>query len=85
MRLFGLVCFAIAAFYGYTAVDAMRTGVVSPLAGDTSAEHRRDDPASSFRKLMAARWLFAGGFVAVGFVMHIFAGRFEKLERDGEK
>ncbi len=84
MRLFALVCCAIAAFYTFTAIHAMYTGVVSPLRGDTAAEHRRDDPNASFQKLLVARWLLAGGFLAVGGVMHVFAGRFEKLQRDAK-
>jgi hypothetical protein len=79
MRLFALICFAAAVFYGYTAVDAMRSGTTTPLKGDTSAVQRRDDPASRYSKILLARWLMAGGLVAVGVVMQIFAARFEKL------
>ena len=85
MRLFASLCFAVALFYGWTAVDAMRSGVTTPMRGDTSAEHRRDDAASSYSKYLAARWLFAGGFIALGVVMNVFASRFEKMEREDAK
>ncbi len=85
MRLFAIVCFAVAAFYGYTAVDAMRTGVVRPLGGSSGVEQRRDDPESKFVRFMLARWLYAGGFAALGGVMLVFAGRFEKLGDDAQK
>ncbi len=85
MRIFATLCFAIALFYGWAAVDTMRRGVATPLRGDTSVEHRRDDPQSSYTKYLAARWLFAGGFIALGVVMNVFAGRFEKMEHDDAK
>jgi len=72
-------------FYGWTAVDAMRTGVVRPLGGSSSVEQRRDDPQSKFQRYLLARWLYCGGFVALGAVMQVFAGRFEKLESDDAK
>jgi hypothetical protein len=79
MRLFALLCYGAAIFYGYTAVEAMRTGVASPLRGDTDALHRRDDPKSNYSKYLLARWLATGGFVALGVVMQVFAARFDKL------
>ncbi len=79
MRLFALICFGAAFFYAYTAVEAMRSGATTPLQGDTSALQRRDDPASRYPKILLARWMMAGGFVAVGVVMYLFAARFEKL------
>jgi hypothetical protein len=82
MRLFAILCYGIAVFYGYTAVEAMRTGVTTALNGDDGALHRRDDPASKYAKFLLARWMFAGGFVAVGMVMRVFAGKFEKLEAE---
>lgn len=84
MRFFALVCFAIAAFYAWTALDAWRTGGVTPLRGDTSVIHRRDDSASSFQKFLIARVLIAGGFAALGVVMHVFAARFDKLAADAK-
>ena len=71
-------------FYGWTAVDAMRTGTVHGF-GDSSVEHRRDDPQSRFQRYLIARWLFSGGFIALGAVMLVVAGRFEKLESDDRK
>ena len=85
MRLFGIICFAVAVFYGWTAVDAMHTGSVRALGGDSSAEQRRDDPQSKYQRLLLARWLYAGGFAALGGVMFAIAGRFEKLEDDARK
>ena len=84
MRIFGIVCFAVAIFYGWTAVDAMRTGAVHSL-GSSDIEHRRDDPQSKFQRYLLARWLYCGGFAALGVVMQVFAGRFEKLESDAGK
>ena len=81
MRLFAICCYAVALFYAWTAVDAMRTGVTRPLSG-AATEHRRDDAQSQFRRYLMARWLYCGGFIALGSVMQVFAGRFEKLERD---
>ena len=72
-------------FYGWTAVDAMRTGTVYALGGKSEAEQRRDDPQSKFQRFMLARWLYAGGFAALGGVMLVFAGRFEKLGSDEHK
>ena len=71
-------------FFGWTAVDAMRTGVVHAL-GDSTVEHRRGDPQSRFQRYLLARWLCCGGFIALGVVMQFFAGRFEKLESDAGK
>lgn len=82
MRLFAIICYGIALFFGYTAVEAMQTGVTYSISGDTSKEHRREDPQSMYQKYLVARWLYAGGFVAVGIVMQVFAAKFEKLERD---
>jgi hypothetical protein len=84
VRLFAICCYAVALFYAWTAVDAMRTGVARPLGG-AATEHRRDDPASQYRRYMIARWLYCGGFVALGAVMQIFAGRFENLLGDERK
>ena len=84
MRLFSIFCFAIALYYGWNAVDTMRSGVAYPLRGDTSKEHRRDDPQSNYTKYLAARWLMAGGFVLLGGALRFFAGRMEKLELDGK-
>ena len=72
-------------FYGWTAVDAMRTGTVQPMAGASAAEQRRDDPQSKFQRFFLARWLSCGGFVALGVVMQVIARRFEKLEEDDGK
>jgi hypothetical protein len=85
VRIFAICCFAVAMFYGWTAVDAMRTGIVAPLGGKSNLEHRRDDPQSKYQRYLLARWLYCGGFAALGVVMHVFAGRFEKLEPDGRK
>jgi hypothetical protein len=85
VRLFAIACFAVAMFYGWTAVDAMRTGIVQPLGGKAGVEQRRDDPQSKFERYLLARWLFSGGFVALGVVMQAIAGRFEKLELDAGK
>ena len=78
MRFFAIICYALAVFYGYTAVEAMRTGETTPLRGGGAAQ-RRDDPGSSYQRLLTARWLFTGGLVAVGAVMQVFAARFDKL------
>ncbi|MEO6741487.1 MAG: hypothetical protein ABIP20_14665 [Chthoniobacteraceae bacterium] len=85
MRFFAIICFAVAMFYGWTAVDAMRTGTVHALGGKSDAEQRRDDPQSKYQRYMLARWLYAGGFAALGGVMLVFAGRFEKLGSDAGK
>jgi len=85
VRLFAIFCFAIALFYGWTAVDTMRAGVTTPLIGNTSVEHRRDDPTSRYQRYLLARWLFAGGFAALGAVMQVLAGQFEKLDSDARK
>jgi hypothetical protein len=78
VRLFAVICFAAAVFYGYTAVEAMRTGATTALSGGR-AELRRDVPDSGFQRILTARWLMAGGLVATGVVMQIFAARFDKL------
>jgi hypothetical protein len=83
MRLFAIFCFLIAAYFGYTAVDSMVRGVTYPVRGETSVAHVRGAPGSNYDRYLLARWLLAGGFVAMGVVMHVFAARFEKLERDG--
>ena len=85
MRLFAIFCFAVALFYGWTVVDAMRTGVTYPLGGQSSVEQRRDDPQSRYQRHLAARWLFATGFAALGVVMQVFAGRLEAFETDERK
>ena len=85
MRLFAIACFAVAVFYGWTAAEAMRSGVVAPLGGTSQAEQRRDNPQSKFARFLLARWLCAGGFAALGGVMLAFAGRLEKLEDDAPK
>ena len=85
MRLFAIFCYAVALFYGWTAVDTMRMGIAEPLRGADSVEQRRDDPDSHYRKYLAARWLFAAGFAALGAVMQVVAGRFEKLEADARE
>jgi hypothetical protein len=85
VRLFAICCFAVAMFYGWTAIDAMRSGTVRALGGDSSVEHRRDDAQSRFQRYMLARWLYCGGLVTLGVVMHVFAGRFEKLGSDAAK
>jgi hypothetical protein len=79
MRLFAIFCYAIALYYGYTAIETMQTGVAYPIRGDTSVAHFRDAPESKYAKYLMARWLFAGGFIAMGAVMQFFAGRFDKL------
>lgn len=85
MRLFAICCLAVAIFYGWTAVDAMRTGKVQALSGHENAEQRRDDPRSKYQRFLLARWLYCGGFVALGAVMYLVAGRFEKLESNAGK
>ena len=85
MRLFAIACFAVAFFYGWTAVDALRTGAVKPLGGSSNVEQRRDDPDSKFARFVFARWLCAGGFAALGGVMLAFAGRLEKLGDDAKR
>ena len=85
MRLFAIFCYAVALYYGYTAIETMQSGVAYPMSGDTSVPHLRDDPASRYPKYLMARWLFAGGFIALGAVMQIFAGRFDKLAGDAAK
>ncbi len=50
------------------------------MRGETSVEHRRDDPNSKYSRYLAARWMLAGGLAAVGVVMGALAGKFEKLE-----
>ena len=85
MRLFAIFCYAVALFYGWTAVDTMRTGVAHALGGDSSVEHRHDDPQSRYQRYLAARWMFATGFAALGVVMQVFAGRFDALQSDERK
>ena len=85
MRIFAIFCFAVAIFYGWIAVDAMRSGTVHALGGKSEVEQRRDDPQSKFQRFMLARWLSCGGFVALGIVMQVSAGRLEKLESDAGK
>lgn len=72
-------------FYGWTAVDAMQSGVTRPLSGKAGADHRRDDPASRFQRILVARWLAAAGFAALGGVMQFSAGKFAALESDERK
>ena len=84
MRLFAIICYAIAMYYGYTAVETMRSGVAYALRGDTATPQRKLDSGSKYQKYLLARWLFAGGFVALGAVMQVFAGRFERLEDDAK-
>lgn len=84
MRLFSIICFVIALYYGWSAVETMRAGVAYPLRGDTDAGQRRDDPESKYTKYLAARWLLAGGFVLLGAALRFSAGRLEKLEGDGK-
>jgi hypothetical protein len=85
VRLFAICCYAVALFYSWTAVDTMRTGIARPLSGGAPAEHLRDDPASRYRRILAARWLFAAGFAALGAVMQFSAGRFDALNSDERK
>lgn len=85
MRFFGIICYAIALYYGYTAVETMQSGVAYPMRGDTDVAHRRDDGASKYSKILLSRWMFAGGFIVLGAVMQVFAGRFEKLEDDATR
>jgi hypothetical protein len=82
MRLFAIFCYAVALYYGYTAVETMRSGVAYAIRGNTSVPHVRGEPNSQYSKYLFARFLFTGGFIALGAVMQIFAGRFEKLETD---
>ena len=85
MRLFAIFCYAVALYYGYTAVETMRSGVAYPIRGDTSVPHLRDAPDSKYSKYLMARWLFTGGFVVLGAVMQVFAGRFDKLSENAAK
>jgi hypothetical protein len=85
MRLFAIFCYAIALYYGYTAVETMRTGVAYAIRGETSVPHVRGGANSQYSKYLLARFLFTGGFIALGAVMQVFAGRFEKLEADATK
>jgi len=82
MRLFAIFCYAVALYYGYTAVETMHSGVAYAMNGDTSVPHERGVAESKYGKYLMARWLFAGGFIALGAVMQVFAGRFEKLAGD---
>ena len=85
MRLFAIICYAIALYYGYTAVETMRSGVAYALRGDTTVPQRRDVADSKYGKYLMARWLYTGGFIVLGAVMQVFAGRFEKLETDATR
>lgn len=76
-----MFCYAAALFYFGTAVQAIRTGTVAPMSGNTSVEHRRDDPESRFSRLLFARWMIGGGLLAMGILVNVLAGRFEKLEQ----
>ena len=76
-----MFCYAAALFYFGTAVQAIRTGSVAPMSGNTSVEHRRDDPESKFSRLLFARWMIGGGLLAMGILVNVLAGRFEKLEQ----
>ncbi len=84
MRFFSILCFIIALYYGWNAVETMRSGVAYPMRGDTSKEHRRDDPQSSYTKYLAARWLMAGGFLMLGGVFRFYTVRMEKLDHDAK-
>ncbi len=81
MRLYAIFCYAGAVFYVWTAIQTMRTGVATPLRGDTAVEHRREDRTSNYQKYLLARWLIAVGLVGTGIAMTAIAGRFEKLEQ----
>ena len=83
--MFAIFCYAVALFYGWTAVDAMRTGVAYSLGDSSGVEQRRDDPESRYQRFLVARWLIAAGFAAMGAVMQGFAGRMEALENDERK
>ena len=85
MRLFAIFCYAIALYYGYTAIETIQSGVAYPITGDTSVPHLRDAPESRYARLLLARWLFAGGFVVMGAVMQYFAGRFDKLAENAAR
>ena len=85
MRLFAIFCYSVALFYGWTAVDAMRTGVAYSLGGNLTIEQRRDDPHSRYQRYLVARWLVVVGFAALGTVMLGFASRMEALESDEPK
>ena len=85
MRLFAIICYAIALYYGYTAVETMQTGVAYALRGDTTVPHRREVAESKYGKYLLARWLYTGGFIVLGAVMQVFAARFEKLENDASR
>ena len=85
MRLFAIFCYAIALFYGFTAVETMQTGAAYALRGDTSVAQMRDDPESKYWEYLMARWLIAGGFISIGAVMQFFAGRFDKLIEDAPR
>lgn len=85
MRLFAIFCYAIALYYGYTAIETMHTGAAYPLRGDTSVAHLRETPDSKYSKYLLARWLFAGGFIAMGAVMQYFAGRFDQLAENAPR
>ena len=85
MRLFAIFCYAIALYYGYTAIETMQSGVAYAIRGDTSVPHERGVAESKYEKYLLARWMFAGGFIALGAVMQVFAGRFDKLAQDAPR
>lgn len=84
MRLYAMFCFAAALFYCVTAVQAMSSGSVHALRGNTEVAHRRDDPSSSYGKFLLARWLLCGGLASLGVLMNVLATKFEKIE-DAER
>ena len=85
MRLFAIICYAVALYYGYTAVETMRSGVAYAMRGNTAEPQRREVADSKYGKYLMARWLYTGGFIVLGAVMQVFAGRFEKLEKDANR
>jgi biotin synthase-related radical SAM superfamily protein len=85
VRLYAIFCYVAALFYFGTAVRAMKMGSVAPMSGKTEIEHRRDDPASDYKRLLFARWLIGGGLAAMGVLVTVLAGRFEKLENSVSK
>jgi hypothetical protein len=85
MRFFGICCYFIAAFYAYTAVEALRTGTTTALRGGNDTVLRSDDPASGYRKVLFARCLLAVGFAALGVVMQKTATRFDSLDQTPSK
>jgi hypothetical protein len=61
-------------------VEIIRTGVATPMRGDTAAMHRRDDADSNYSKYLSARWMMCSGFVVLGVAMQILARYFEKFD-----